>query len=88
MAVEDLPLSADLVTAETTAVPFDRSGMTVDFGIAAVDRATVTLVDREDAPLPPGLVLASDDGELEAMVGRDGFAQLTGKLASRSYLCR
>ena len=86
LAVEDLPLSADLVTAETAAVPFDRSGMTVNFGIVAVDRATVTLVDREDAPLPPGLVLASDDGELEAMVGRDGFAQLTGKLTSRSYL--
>jgi len=86
LAVEDLPLSADLVTAEMTAIPFDRSGMTVDFGILSVNRATVTLLARDDRPLPPGLLLASDDGKLKAMVGRDGFAQLTGELVSRSYI--
>lgn len=86
LAVDDLPITADLVTAETTAVPFDRSGMTIDFAITAVQRATVTLLDGDDRPLPAGLHIASDDGKLEALVGRDGFTQVTGTLDQRHYL--
>ena len=86
LAIEDLPLAADLVTAETTAVPYGRSGMTIDFGIVRVQRATVTLLDGAAAPLPAGLLLASDDGAVEGMVGRDGFTQLTGPLDERRYL--
>jgi len=86
LAVEDLPLSAELTTAETAAVPFDRSGMTIDFAIAAVQRATVKLLDGADRPLPPGLVLEAEPAGVQAMVGRDGFTQLTGKLDERVYL--
>ena len=86
LAVDDLPITADLVTAETAAVPYDRSGMTIDFGIVAVQRATVTLVDRHDRPLPAGYLITSDDGKLEALIGRDGFTQLTGALDERRYL--
>jgi outer membrane usher protein len=86
LAVDDLPLSADLVTAETAAVPYDRSGMTIDFGIVSVQRATVTLRDGEDRPLPAGHAIRSDDGTLEALIGRDGFTQLSGDLTERRYL--
>ena len=86
LAVEDLPLSADIVTAETAAVPYGRSGMTIDFGITAVERATVTLTDGAGRPLPAGMSLASDAGDVEAMVGRDGFTQLTGSMDERRYL--
>jgi outer membrane usher protein len=86
LAIEDLPLSADLVTAETAAVPYGRSGMTIDFGIASVERATVTLLDSTGKGLPAGLILLTDTGDLEAMVGRDGFTQLTGALDERRYL--
>jgi outer membrane usher protein len=86
LAVDDLPLSADLVTAETAAVPYDRSGMTIDFGIVSVQRATVTLLDGADRPLPAGHTIRSDDGALEALIGRDGFTQLSGDLGERRYL--
>ncbi len=86
LAVDDLPITADLVTAETAAVPYARSGMTIDFGILAVQRATVVLLDGADRPLPAGHVIMSDDGLIEAMIGRDGFTQLTGPLGERRYL--
>lgn len=86
LAVEDLPLTADLVTAETTAVPYGRSGMTIDFGIAEVQRATVILYDGDEQALPAGLLLASDDGEVEGIVGRNGFTQLSGSLDQPRYL--
>jgi outer membrane usher protein len=86
LAVDDLPLTADLVVAETAAVPYDRSGMTIDFGILAVQRATVILRDGNDQPLPAGQVIASDDGKVEALIGRDGYTQLTGALDERRYL--
>jgi len=86
LAVEDLPIDAELTIAETAAVPFDRSGMTIDFGIVAVQRATATLRDRADRPLPPGLVLADETGGLSGLVARDGFTQLTGPLHAKAYL--
>lgn len=86
LALEDLPIDAELTTAETEAVPYDRSGMTIDFGIVAVQRATATLRDRADRPLPPGLALASASGELAGLVARDGFTQLTGPLDAKTYL--
>ena len=86
LAVEDLPLSADLVVPETAAVPYERSGMTIDFGIVEVQRATVTLYDSTARPLPAGLLLASDDGAVDGMVGRDGFTQISGSLRERRYL--
>lgn len=86
LAVEDLPLTAQLTTAETAAVPYDRSGMTIDFAITDVQRATATLRDRHDRPLPAGLVMQDAGETIEALVGRDGFAQLTGSLVERTYL--
>ena len=86
LALEDLPIDAELTTAEAEAVPYDRSGMTIDFGIVAVRRATVTLRDRADRPLPPGLVLTNAEGDVEGLVARDGFTQLTGPLDDRTYL--
>lgn len=98
LAVEDLPLTAELTTAEASAVPFDRSGLTIDFAIADVQRATVVLLDSADRPLPAGMVLAGEPAGVEAparveapalveaMVGRDGFTQLTGRLDERVYL--
>lgn len=75
----DLPLDAALAGGdEATAVPFDRSGVTVAFAVAAGRTATATLVDAAGRPLPAGLRLTSADGTVVAQVARDGFAQIQG----------
>jgi outer membrane usher protein len=76
--VDDLPLDAEITTAEVEAVPFDRSGMTIDFPLARSGQATAILMDGEGAALPAGLRLRSADGRVGAWVARDGFTQITG----------
>ena len=45
LEVDDLPLDAEITTAEVEAVPYDRSGMTIDFPLNRLAQATATLVD-------------------------------------------
>ena len=78
LEVDDLPLDAEITTAEVEAVPFDRSGMTIAFPLARMDQATAILVDADGAALPVGLRLRSADGAVTAWVARDGFTQLKG----------
>ncbi len=78
LEVDDLPLDAAITTAEVEAVPFDRSGMTIDFPLARSGQATVLLFDASGAALPAGLRLRSSDGAVSAWVARDGFSQITG----------
>ena len=78
LEVADLPLDAQVGDPQVEAVPVDRGGMTVDFGIRRERQATVRLLDSHGAPLPGGLVLTSADGATEAQLGRDGFAHVRG----------
>lgn len=86
VAVDDLPLDAEITTAETEAVPYDGSGMRIGFPLARTERATVVLHDAQGAPLPAGLKLASADGKVTAWVARDGFSQVTGPLGEGAAL--
>lgn len=76
--VHDLPLDAEITTAEVEAVPYDRSGMTIEFPLARVAQATATLRGADGEPLPIGLRLRSADGRVTAWVARDGFSEVRG----------
>jgi outer membrane usher protein len=76
--VEDLPLDAQVGDPQVTAVPADRSGMVVDFGIRRERQGTIRLVDAAGRPLPGGLQLVGADGMPEVLVGRDGAAHVRG----------
>jgi outer membrane usher protein len=80
LEVDDLPLDADITTAEVEAVPYDRSGMTIDFPLARRHQATALLQAADGSPLPIGLRLRSADGTVTAWVARDGFTQVNGAL--------
>lgn len=82
LEVEDLPLDAELTTAEVEAVPFERSGVRIGFPVARGQQATASLRDAAGAALPPGLRLTSADGAVTAWVARDGFTQVSGPLAT------
>ena len=80
LEVDDLPLDAEITTAEVEAVPYDRSGMTIDFPLNRLAQATGTLVDTSGEALPIGLRLRSEDGAVTAWVARDGFSEVRGAL--------
>lgn len=82
LAVEDLPLDADVGAVEVDAVPFERAGVKIGFPLARVAQATAVLKDASGAPLPAGLRLRSEDGAVTAWVARDGFTQVKGPLAA------
>lgn len=76
--VHDLPLDAEITTAEVEAVPYDRSGMTIEFPLERMTQATATLRGADGEPLPTGLRLRSSDGKVTAWVARDGFSEVRG----------
>jgi outer membrane usher protein len=78
LEVKDLPIDATLGNSEAVAVPYDRSGMIVDFDVRQGGTATATLRDGASRMLPAGLRLASADGAVTVLVARDGFAQVEG----------
>lgn len=78
VAVEDLPLDAQVADPQRDAVPADRSGMIIDFGIRRERQATVRLVDAGGTPLPGGLELQGAEGTLSVLVGRDGLGHVRG----------
>ena len=78
VAVEDLPLDAQVGDAQVDAVPAERSGMTIDFGIRRERQAMVRLLQQDGSPLPSGLLLTDAAGNVEVLVGRDGLAHVRG----------
>ena len=78
LEIDDLPLDADLATAEVEAVPYERSGMTIPFPLERRRQATAVLVRATGGLLPPGTRLVSGDGAVTAWVARDGFSQISG----------
>ncbi|MEO1016771.1 MAG: fimbria/pilus outer membrane usher protein [Pseudomonadota bacterium] len=84
--VEDLPLDARVGFNEVMAVPMDRSGVLVDFGIARSYQATALFLDGDGAVLPAGLQLIDETGDVEAWVARDGYTQILGLRTGEALL--
>lgn len=78
LAMDDLPLDANIIAGEAVAVPFARSGVIVPVAIGGGYSATAVLVDQFGTPLPAGIVLTSADGRATAQVAREGLTQLDG----------
>jgi outer membrane usher protein len=97
LELDDLPLEAGLTATETVAVPRDRTGVRIGFPVDRRRQATAILRTASGAALPAGLELASAEGAVTVLVGRDGFAQVTGvldrpvevlgELAGRRFVC-
>lgn len=68
-------MPADLLVdaVELAAVPADRAGVSVRFGLRLFTAVTATVVDRDDAVLPPGtpVAMAGSNDDLGA-IGFDG----------------
>ncbi|RCX31308.1 outer membrane usher protein [Thioalbus denitrificans] len=74
-----LPAEVQVERTRVTAVPADRSGVTVDFGLRRVRAALLILHDGHGAPIPLGSrVLLDGAGGEPALVGYDGQAYLEG----------
>lgn len=78
--LDDIPIEAVLGSPEITAVPYDRSGVMIRFAVERTPQAIATLLDGAGSALPGAMELVSADGKVRAIVGRDGFAQVTGPL--------
>ena len=75
---EDLPLDTEINTEELVAVPFDRSGVKVAFDVRSNRSALATLLDVAGSPLPSGMELVTETGDLEAQVADQGLAYIKG----------
>ncbi len=75
---EDLPLDTEIETEELVAVPFDRSGVKVAFNVQTNRSALATLLDAAGIPLPAGMELITEEGDLEARVADQGLAYIKG----------
>jgi len=80
VAVEphDLPVTANIQNAKTTAVPYFRSPSIVRFATQPPGGALVTVVDASGNPLPAGAVLRLEAGPGEWPIADNGRAYLTG----------
>lgn len=75
----NLPANVDISRVEARAVPSDRAGTLVRFGIQTVRAASVILHDGGGAPLAVGsLVTLRDAPQSVAIVGYDGMVYLEG----------
>lgn len=86
VAVDDLPLDAEIGAAEVDAVPYEGSGVTIGFPLARSRQATVSLHGPDGQPLPAGLRLRSADDAVTAWVARDGFSQVKGSLQAATRI--
>lgn len=78
LEIEDLPLDARIDSAEAVAVPYERAGIAVGFGLRRERQATARLMDANGRPLPAGLRLTSADGAASAWVAKEGFSAIVG----------
>ena len=75
---DDLPLDAGITNTTAVAVPYDRMGVTVDFGVTRTRHVVATLHDGEGRPLPAGLRLADSGGAFTGTVAKAGLAYFSG----------
>lgn len=70
-----LPSQIQVTRTQLAAVPRDRAGVRLDFGLRRVRAALLTLHDAEGRPLPLGTRVRRGDG-VPALVGYDGQVYL------------
>ncbi|WGD49261.1 fimbria/pilus outer membrane usher protein [Bradyrhizobium sp. CB1650] len=76
---KNLPVDADIPTTKEIAVPADRGGVVLKFGISeAPQAALVTFVDVSNKPLKVGAEGRLDGSEDSFVVGYDGQAYVHG----------
>ena len=61
LAMDDLPLDANIIAGQAVAVPFARSGVIVPVAIGGGSSATAVLVDASGTALPAGMIMTSSD---------------------------
>ena len=76
---EDLPLDTEIEAEELVAVPYDRSGVQVAFNVKTNRSALATLLDNAGSPLPAGMEMVTETGDLEARVADQGLAYIKGE---------
>ena len=76
---EDLPLDTEIEAEELVAVPYDRSGVQVAFNVKTNRSALATLLDDTGTPLPAGMEMVTESGDLEARVADQGLAYIKGE---------
>lgn len=95
--VDDLPLGVVPERDEIEIVPPERGAAVAEFPLASEARGIVRLSEAGGDPLPAGLELTAIEGTVSVIVGRDGFAQVTGleprpvtvsgSLGGRRFVC-
>jgi outer membrane usher protein len=84
--VADLPLDAEVAGAERDVRPYDRSGVSVDFGIKRARGALLKLVLENGRPLPPGSSVRLEGGGEEQVSAPGGEVYLAGLKADNVAL--
>jgi outer membrane usher protein len=75
----DLPVDADAPVTQNIAVPADRSGIRVDFGVVTEVKAAVVVLNGKDGKfIAPGLHGRLESGGEAFIVGYDGRAYIKG----------
>ena len=79
--VADLPLDAEVVDAERSVRPYDRSGVAVDFGATRSRAALLRILLENGEPLPAGSAVRLEGGSEDFVSAPGGEVYLTGLAA-------
>ncbi len=84
--IANLPVMSDIPRTETTVVPRENSGVSIDFGIKTVNTAAIVIVtDNEGKILPPGSAVTLKGQDEPFLVGFDGEVYMTGLAAENEF---
>ena len=83
VALDDLPIDAQILKEEITVIPYHRSGLVVKFPIKSADSAIMKLLLPSGDPVPTEAVAKMNEEEIP--IGRDGEVYATG-LGERNEL--
>lgn len=89
-AIDPLTLPADVHTPvlERQVMVSRGKGALVQLPVMRIRTATITLVDTDNAPLPPGTSLLHEQGNVPTVVGWDGVAYLTALHARNTVVAQ
>ena len=89
-AIDPLTLPADVHTPvlERQVVVSRGKGTLVELPVMRIRTATITLVDTDNTPLPPGTSLVHEQGNVPTVVGWDGVVYLTALHARNTVVAQ
>jgi len=79
----DLPIDAQIDSAGRTVRPYDRSGVTIDFGAHPSRSALVKLALANALPVPAGTTVQLEESDGTFLVAPGGETYLTGLVGER-----